>query len=70
MPECLKGKKEREEGGWGKKKKELVSLFPNKQPLAHSLSKHHCDGHGGPEQSLPPGPRSRYALGLTLPRIM
>lgn len=54
----------------GEKKKELVSLFPNKQPLAHSLSKHHCDGHGGPEQSLPPGPRSRYALGLTLPRIM
>lgn len=52
------------------KKKELVGLFPNKQPLAHSLSKHHCDGCGRPEQSLPPGPQSRYVLDLTLPRII
>lgn len=38
MPECLKGlkKKERERKDKGEEKY-LVSLFPNKQPVAHSV---------------------------------
>lgn len=61
MPECLKGKKrkrEREKGGGGKKP---VSLFPNKQLLAHTLSKHRHDRLGLPVRACPPFPTADAA---------
>lgn len=58
MPECLKGKK-REKGGGEKK---LVSLFPNKQLLAHTLSKHRHNHLGVPVRACPPFPRAATRL--------